>query len=124
MNHALLMRVIDGKANRGKELYHLCWRGNVPLTGSLTNVVCQRLPFNILHYHIGQCSFLLGKGYLKVMNLHNIGMVERGDQLRFAFETDDKMWVLLQIRVQQFDRYVALELRIESFPDFCHATAS
>ena len=34
------------------------------------------------------------------------------------------MGVLFQIRVQQLDRNVTLELRIERFPDLCHATKS
>src|SRR5215469_3006581 len=51
-------------------------------------------------------------------------MVQRGDQLCFALETDDKMGVLLQIRVQQLDRNETLEMRIERFADLCHAAVS
>src|SRR5881397_1856479 len=58
------------------------------------------------------------------MDLHNVGMVQRSNKLCFALETGDKMGILFQIRVQQLDRNVALELRIERFPDLCHATKS
>jgi hypothetical protein len=34
------------------------------------------------------------------------------------------MGVLFQIRVQQLDRNMTLELHIERFPDFCHTTVS
>src|SRR6266581_4508242 len=58
------------------------------------------------------------------MDLDNVGMVQGGNKLCFALETGDKMGVLFEIRVQQLDRDVALELRIERFPDLCHATMS
>src|SRR5947208_8611366 len=58
------------------------------------------------------------------MDFHNVGMVQRSKKLGFAVETGDKMGILFQIRVQQLDRNVALELRIERFPDLCHATRS
>src|SRR2546421_5748264 len=58
------------------------------------------------------------------MDLHNVGMVQRGNKLCFALETGDKMGILFQIGVQQLDRHVALELRIERFPDLCHASKS
>ena len=48
-------------------------------------------------------------------------MVQGGNKLCFALEPGDKMGVLFQIRVQQLDRDVALELRIERFPDLGHA---
>src|SRR5438876_11928984 len=55
------------------------------------------------------------------MDLDNVGMVQGGNKLCFALEPGDKMGVLFQIRVQQLDRDVALELRIERFPDLGHA---
>src|SRR5581483_5621774 len=112
------------EAYRRKELHNLCWSWNVSSLRSISNVVRQSLAFNVIHHHIGKRAFLLRRGDLKVMDLHNVGMVQRGDKLRLAFETCNKIGILFQIGMQQLDRNVSLELCIECLPDFCHATLS
>lgn len=124
MDHAMLVSIVNGKTDRREKLHNLCRRGENPLSGSAMNVVCQCLSFHILHDHIGQGGFFLGGSDMEVMDLHNVGMVQRGDKLRLALETGDKMGIFLQIGMQQLDRNVALELRIEGFPDLCHTSSS
>jgi hypothetical protein len=55
------------------------------------------------------------------VELHNIGMVQGGDQLGLTLETREKMGIVSQIRVEQLDGHGALEMGVKGLPDFGHS---
>ena len=61
---------------------------------------------------------------LKVMDLHDIGMVQGCHEPGLAHEVRNKIGIVLQFCAQQFDRYIALELGVTGLPDLAHGTLS
>ena len=59
---------------------------------------------------------------LKVVNLHDVGMVQRGNKAGFALETRGEIGIGLQIGVELLNGNVASELGIKSLPDFALPT--
>ncbi len=52
----------------------------------------------------------------------HVGVVERGQQLRFALEACEPLLVACDIRGQHLDRDLTIERRIDGLPDHAHAT--
>src|SRR5579859_7164404 len=91
MNHAILMGIINGTANRGEELQDNMRLRNMPLARVCMEIGCQRLPFNIIHNHVGKGSSTIScvgcLRNLKVVYLDDIGVMETSDKLRLALKT-------------------------------------
>src|SRR5579875_2269394 len=129
MDHALPVCVVNRLANRSEEVDNLRRRWNLPFMGCLMKIVRQRLAFDVLHHHVGQgcvgTAFrLLWLHHMEIVDLHDIGMMQRSDKLGFALKARDEIRIIAQVRVQQFDGDIALQLGIESFPDLGYAAVS
>src|SRR5713226_10417041 len=100
-------------------------RRKVSPAGRAMNVVGQCLSLDIVHDHISDCcpGFWRTKS-LKVMNLHDVRMVQRGYDPRFTNETFHEIRIILQVIVEEFDGNIALQLGVEGLPDFGDDTLS
>ncbi len=54
VNHPFLMSIVDGKADRGKEIDDLDRRRDSSPGGGVGDVVGQRLPLDVGHDHVGR----------------------------------------------------------------------
>jgi hypothetical protein len=55
------------------------------------------------------------------MDLHNIGMMERGNKLSLALEACNEIGIMAQVGVQNLNRDQALQLGVERLPDIALA---
>src|SRR5713226_9551287 len=63
-------------------------------------------------------------GYLEVMNLYDVRMMKGSNKLCFALETCDEVRVFLQVRMENLNGDVALQLSIASLQNLRHTTLS
>ena len=58
------------------------------------------------------------------MNLYDVRMMKGSNKLCFALETCDEVRVFLQVRMENLNGDVALQLSIACLPNLGHATLS
>src|SRR5579875_1972673 len=114
MDHALPVCVVNRLANRSEEVDNLRRRWNLPFMGCLMKIVRQRLAFDVLHHHVGQgcvgTAFrLLWLHHMEIVDLHDIGMMQRSDKLGFALKARDEIRIIAQVRSEE--RRVGKECR-------------
>jgi hypothetical protein len=123
MNHAMLMGIVNGTSQSGKQMHNFRSRWKLPSVRGTVNVVGECLSFDILHDHAGDtiacCCWLSS---LEVVDLHDIGMVQRSHYLRLTSEPCSEIRVSMQIGMQQLDSHSTLQLCIPGLPDLGHAS--
>lgn len=101
MDHAFLMGIVKSEANRCEDIHYVAGGRKLSLARSVTDIISERRSFDIIHHHIG-CgdAQVRGMDELKVVNLHDIGVVQRRNKLCFALETRGEIWIGLHIAVE------------------------
>src|SRR5690349_13996477 len=117
MNHANVMGIIHGKTDGGEELHNHRRVWNIAQPGSPFHIVSQRLTFNVLHNHIGRGVVCLFRSDVKVMDAHNVRMMQCCDKASFSLKASNKIRVILQTCMKELDGHITMKLNIESFPD-------
>ena len=79
----------------------------------------QRLPVDELHYQRAA-----GGRFFEAVNLGDVGMVERGQHLRFAPEARESIGICGEQIRQQLQRNVAPQLRIAGAIHLAHAAGT
>src|SRR5258706_4401751 len=104
MDHALLMGVVNGEADCREDVNDVGGRWKLSLARCITNIVSECRSFDIIHHHIG-CGDVRVRSMdeLKVVNLHNIGMVQRRNKPCFALETRGEIRSGLESSVELLD---------------------
>src|SRR6266566_6094398 len=96
MDHALLVGKVNSATDGQEKMDDISGRRKLSLSGGVVNVVCQRLPFDIIHDHVGNGTCRLWRlRNLEVVDLHNIGMMQRSHHPGFTDKTFHKIWIVL-----------------------------
>ena len=78
----------------------------------------KRLPGDVFHHHVMQVAL-----DVKVVDLHDVRVMQLGHGLRLALEAVEKIRGLGQVRVEDLDRHQPLEPRLKGPVYFGHAAA-
>ena len=101
MDHAFLMSIVNGEADRCEDVNDVGGGWKLSLARCVTEIVSECRSFDIVHHHIGCGSVRVrGMDELKVVNLHDIGVVQRRNKSCFALETRGEIGIGLQIGVE------------------------
>ena len=122
MDDTRLMGIIDGHADRCNEPQDICAWWNFPHVRRAAYILCQLLPFHVIHNQVGHSSArrLWGQE-TEVMHLHDVGMMQRSNNLSFVDETRGKIRVSLRVCPEELHGDRALELGVIGLPDLSHA---
>src|SRR5690348_6127878 len=108
MNHAFFMGVVNGEAYRREDVHDVTCGWKLPFARCVTDVVSERRSLDIIHHHISCGSiWIRGMDELKVVNLHDIGMVQRCNKSSFSLETRGEIGIGLKIGVELLNSNVA-----------------
>ena len=101
MDHPLLMGIVKSEADCCEDVHNVIGGRELPLVRCVTDIVSERRPLDIIHHHIGRGNLRVrGLNELKVVNLHDIGVVQRRNKLPFALETRGEIGIGLKIGVE------------------------
>ncbi len=99
VHHAALMCVIECVGNAYPDPDSLFQRQR-----SFRQTRFERWPIDELHHHVVDVQRLV---IIEVVDLHDVGMTQRGHDARFAFEAGDEPLFIRQEGVQYFDGHHA-----------------
>src|SRR5579859_314159 len=125
VNHTLLVSIVHGQTEGREDMHQLGGGGEFSHMGGPAQIVRESRPLDIVHDHIGKGLWRFGwAGNMEIVDLDNVGMMKRGNQLRFTFEAGNKTGVIVQIGMEYLDGNVAAQFGIEGLPDLRHPTSS
>jgi len=78
----------------------------------------QGIAFKQLHHHV--VNLVLD---IEIEDLNDVMVAQAGDGARFALETRQELFFFHKVGAQDFDGYVAIELRMVGPVDLGHAAA-
>src|SRR5207248_11566585 len=83
MDYTFTMGVVDGCANRCKELHNISSRRKHSFVRCITNIISEGQPFYIVHHHVSDWMIYFGwTRNLEAVDLRDIRMVQRKKLLR------------------------------------------
>ena len=99
MDHAFLMGIVNGETDRCEDVNDVGGGWKLSLARCVTDIVSERRSFDIIHHHIGCGSVRVSGGMdeLKVVNLHDVGMVQRRNKSCFALETRGEIGIACKL---------------------------
>ncbi len=95
------------------------WQGLVQCDRTLGDAVRERRALDELH---DQCTD--AARVLESVDLRDVGVVERCQHLRLAFEPREAIGVVGDGRQEHFERHIAMEFAVVRQVDFAHPSAS
>ncbi len=108
MDHAFLMGIVKSEADCCEDVHNVIGGRELSLVRCVTDILSKRRSFDIIHHHIGCGDVRVRRmDELKVVNLHDIGMVQRRNKLCFALETRSEIWIGLHIGVELLNSDIA-----------------
>src|SRR5436853_6553050 len=113
MNHALLVGIVNSKTDRCEEMDEVGRGGKFACTGSITKIVSHRLPLHVIHDHVCERLFCFWRtSNVKIVNLYDIGVMQRCNHLRFSFKARKKVRIALQVGMKYFDSDITSQLGV------------
>ena len=95
------MGIVKSEADCCEDVHNVMGGRELPFVRCVTDIVSERRSFDIIHHHVG-CGDVRVRGIneLKVVNLHDIGMMQRRNKSCFTLETRGEVRIGLHIGVE------------------------
>ncbi len=81
VDNAMLMSMVDGYTDRGKEVNYLATQRHLAQARRVTNILCQRLPFHVIRHNTHRRGHRVirmpGRKYINIADMCNVGMMQR-----------------------------------------------